>query len=133
MAGSTSHGLPSAADMFEQVREIPAYLRTEFTGVEKERNEGTGTSNEKETDLDLDLEKATNKQQKQRQGWDVSMMAPKLHSLEQQTAQQTALWSKPVNYDGESFTKASGKGTPAMSVEEFLDKGVGGAQLPRSR
>ena len=122
----TTTGLPSAADMFEQVREAPAYLRPEITGVSKKINDNADHLNTvAQSNVTLPIK---SKGQKQRPGWDVSMMAPKLHSPE---LSQTTISSKPVNFD--HTHSPSRQATRAMSVEEFLEKGVGGAQLPRKR
>lgn len=89
-------------------------------------------------------------------GWDISRMAPKLKKGEDQQ-EAGVISGKAVRYTGDeegmhaatavqiamlggvpggAGQKESGKGqkrTAAMPVEEFLEKGVGGALLPRKR
>lgn len=123
----TTTGLPSAADMFDQVREAPAYLRPEITGLSKDINNDADNALNTVAQSNVALP-IKSKGQKQRQGWDVSMMAPKLHSPE---PSHTTISSKPISFDHNH--SPSRQGTQAMTVEEFLEKGVGGAQLPRKR
>lgn len=161
--GAQSGLLPSAAAAFTSVEGPPAFLDPEATrplaaAVHRAVNhlgpEGGPPPDPHSSNRLL------NKRGQAAGEWDVSQMAPKLKEQQQQepgviTGQavryrtddrvepgavseaQIAMLGGQVREDGEGgggkHPAPKGKPSRPMGVDEFLDKGLGGAQLPRKR
>lgn len=137
--------LPSAADIFTAVAGPPAFLNPEATRqIVTLSNQGTGGQGQR-------ADAGTLPGGDTREGaWDISRMAPKLAGEEElQPGVISARAKKYKGADGAAVEASAaqvamlggnpaerrdrGKGTKAMGVDEFLEKGVGGAQLPRKQ
>jgi hypothetical protein len=129
--------LPSAAEMLAAVDRPPAYLDPEATRPLAAMERAAPARPSSLASHQRDTSKGV---------WDVSKMAPPLAAAaDEPGGASNVLAAAAVRYKEGDATAARAppgggnadgykrKATAAMPVEEFLEKGVGGAQLPRKR